>query len=172
MTKIQEFKRSNLIAVAAIGCLTVIPIMAVADASNPHFASSAHHVRHHHHHATCHGRVHTYVDHKGHRHHACGVAHHAVKAKEFAQAPAPAPEPAPAPAPVYTPPPAPVYTPPPAPEPVAPPAPVAPAPAPVAPAPAAPVAAAGHGSSWLLYVLGAAAIGGGIYAATKSPSSP
>ncbi len=71
-------------------------------------------------------------------------------------------------APVYTPTPAPVYTPAPPP----PPAPVYTPPPPVAPAPvAAPVAAKG-GNGWLLGLLGAAAVVGGIVLASGGDDSP
>ncbi len=86
----------------------------------------------------------------------------AMKAKPVVQQ---APVYTPPPEPVYTPPPAPVYTPPP-------PAPVVYTPPP-APVPAAPVVAAAKGGiSPLLYILGAAAVAGGIYAATSGGDGP
>ncbi len=141
------------VTLTAALCAIFAPVLVMADASNPHFTASAkHHKRHH-----------VAMRH----HHVRPMAHHAAKPVHVAMAPEPAP------APVYTPPPAPVYTPPPAPVEVAPPPVATPAPVATPVAPAAPVVETAHnGGSWLLYVLGAAAIGGGIYAATNSPKSP
>ena len=79
-----------------------------------------------------------------------------------------APEPVytPAPEPVYTPAPEPVYTP--APEPV-----YTPPPAPTAPPPLPPVeAASGGASGWLVGLLGAAAVAGGILLASSGDDAP
>jgi outer membrane biosynthesis protein TonB len=145
----EVLKSTRLVAALAALSVVSVPVMVMADASNP-----------------------VYMPKK-----KAKVVKAKAKAKRKAVAkpkmvkPVQAPEPVyTAPEPVYTPPaPEPVYTP--APEPVYTPAP-APAPAP-APIPA-PVASSGGGSGWLLGLLGAAAAIGGIVLASgdSTPTSP
>jgi outer membrane biosynthesis protein TonB len=144
----EVFKSTRLVAALAALSVVSVPVMVMADASNP-----------------------VYVPKK-----KAKKVKAKVKAKRKAVAkprmvkPVQAPEPVMAPEPVYTPPaPEPVYTP--APEPVYTPPPVAaPTPAPIP----APVASSGGGSGWLLGLLGAAAAIGGIVLASgeDTPTSP
>jgi hypothetical protein len=102
------------------------------------------------------------MKHKGHKHHARMKPHARHKAVAR-RAPA-----EPAPQQVAEVPQQPVYTPPPEPTPA--PAPVAEAPPAPAPTPAPAPVVAHSGSSWLLPLLGVAAVAGGIIAATTGKS--
>ncbi len=144
MQFLQVIKSSKILGALAAMAVLSVPVIVIADASNPVYTPKKH------------AKAKPAVRH--------------AKAKPVAhQAPAPAPEP------TYTPAPEPAYTPPPAPEPAytpPPPPPVAYTPPPVPAAPAAPVVeASSGGSGWLLGLLGAAAVIGGIVLAAGSGSS-
>jgi hypothetical protein len=144
---ISEWVKSTKV-LAALTALSVVavPVIVVADASNPVYTPKK--------------------KHKAVKRVAKKQVRHAAAKPRAVAKPAPEPVYQPAPEPVYTPAPEPVYTPPP-PPPVAeiPPPPIA---------PAAPVVAeaGGGGMGWLLGVLGAAAAVGGIILATSGSSSP